>query len=160
MATTSADVLSDVSAAMWCKRYDEKTVGACDVSSTDNMSIPDRTKAPGVIGALCQIDRDQTLKLSRRDNELSNAIPSSEHNTAPLHAHAADLMPRCRFDPAPDIRLPRQSNVGLPEPWSTQHAGRDDGKEQTGRDPSQNGPPKSHQHAAETAHCGHAHAKP
>ena len=35
-ATTIADALFDVSAAMWCGRYDEKLVGAYEVKSAGN----------------------------------------------------------------------------------------------------------------------------
>ena len=35
-ATTTADALFDVSAAMWCGRYDEKLVGAYEVKSAGN----------------------------------------------------------------------------------------------------------------------------
>ena len=35
-ATTTADAFCDVSAAMWCGRYDEKLVGAYEVKSAGN----------------------------------------------------------------------------------------------------------------------------
>jgi hypothetical protein len=36
VATTTADAFFDVSAAMWCGRYDERLVGAYEVKSAGN----------------------------------------------------------------------------------------------------------------------------